>query len=100
MWASDINAIELYDFLIIGRDGADEKLEVKTTTGGFGREFHLPLSELREMAHGNSPYRIVRVYDLSKNGARMRISEHLREYGRSIIEAFAALPAPRRAARP
>ena len=91
VWASDINAIEPYDFLI-ERDGAREKLEVKTTTGGFGREFHLPLSELREMVHGDSPYRILRVYDMSKEGARMRISEHLGEYGRSIIEAFAALP--------
>ncbi len=92
VWASDINAIEPYDFRI-ERDGSREKLEVKTTAGAFGRELHLPLSELREMTHGDSPYRIARVYDATGDGAKMRISYGLREYGHSIIGAFAALPA-------
>ena len=92
VWASDINAIEPYDFRV-ERDGHEEKLEVKTTAGGFGREFYLPLSELREMAHGDSPYRIARVYDASEDGAKMRVSLEFRDFGHSIIEAFAALPA-------
>lgn len=91
VWASDINAIEPYDFRV-ERAGSREKLEVKTTAGPFGREFHLPLGELREMAHGDSPYRIARVYDASEDGAKMRLSHGLREYGQSIIGAFAALP--------
>ena len=92
LWASDINAIEPYDFLV-EREGAREKLEVKTTTGGFDREFHLPLSELREMVYGDSPYRIARVYDASEEGAKMRTSQDLRKYGKTILGAFAALPA-------
>ena len=91
VWASDINAIEPYDFLV-ERDGSREKLEVKTTTKSFSREFHLPLSELREMAHGDSIYRIARVYDAYEYGAKMRISHGLRDYGSTILEAFAALP--------
>ena len=92
LWASDINAIEPYDFLIKHKR-TREKLEVKTTTGGFSRELHLPLSELREMVYGDSPYRIARVYDASETGAKMRISQELQKYGESITRAFAALPA-------
>lgn len=92
VWASDINAINPYDFHV-ECSGSWKKLEVKTTAGTFSREFHLPLSELREMAHGDSPYQIVRVYNASEDRAKMRLSHELREYGRSIISAFTALPA-------
>ena len=90
-WVSDINAIAPYDFRI-QRDGSWEKLEVKTTGGDFSREYHLPLSELREMVHGGEVYRIARVYQATREGAKMRVSQELREYGQSIIAAFAALP--------
>lgn len=91
-WVSDINAIAPYDFRI-QRDGSWEKLEVKTTGGNFGREFHLPLSELREMVHGREIYRVARVYHATRDGAKVRISQELRAYGQSIIDVFATLPA-------
>lgn len=90
-WVSDINAIAPYDFRV-QRDGSWEKLEVKTTAGNFSREFHLPLSELREMVHGAEVYRIARIYQATGNGAKVRFSREFRAYGQSIIEAFAALP--------
>ena len=91
-WTSHINAIAPYDFRV-QRHGTWEKLEIKTTAGDFGREFHLPLSELREMVHGDGAYRIGRVYKASKNGAKMRISERYREVGQSILNVFDTLPA-------
>ena len=91
-WESDINAIAPYDFRV-QKDGSWEKLEIKTTSGKFGREFHLPLSELREMVHGEEVYRIARVYQATRDGAKVRVSRELRAYGQSIIDAFAALPA-------
>ena len=91
-WVAAVNAIAPHDFRL-RRDGAWEKIEVKTTAGTFGREFHLPLSELRDMAQGEGVYRIVRVYEASDQGARMRISGECRAYGRSILDAFGALPA-------
>ena len=90
-WVSDINAIAPYDFRV-QRDDSWEKLEVKTTGGNFGREFHLPLSELREMVHGGEVYRIARVYQATRDGAKLRVSKELRPYGQSIIDAFATLP--------
>ena len=90
-WVSDINAIAPYDFQV-QRDGYWEKLEVKTTGGNFSREFHLPLSELREMVHGGEVYRIARVYQAAHDGEKMRVSQELQAYGQSIIDAFATLP--------
>ncbi len=90
-WASDINAIAPYDFRVQS-DGGWSKLEIKTTPGDFFREVHLPLSELREVVHGAEPYRIGRVYRASRGGAKMRVSQELRAYGKSIIDVFAGLP--------
>ena len=90
-WASDLNAIEPYDFSI-QRGKSRERLEVKTTGRGFDRELHLPLSELREMAYGDVPYRIMRVYEASKDGAKARLSVDLREWGRTILAGFDTLP--------
>ena len=89
--ASDVNAIEPYDFSI-QRGGSLERLEVKTTGRAFDRELHLPLSELREMAHGDVPYRIIRVYGASNDGAKARLSVDLQEWGRTILGGFDTLP--------
>ena len=90
-WVSAINAIAPYDFLI-KRTGSWERLEIKTTTGDFSREFYLSLNELREMVHGVEPYFIGRVYQASQEGAKLRYSQHLRAYGQSILDAFSTLP--------
>ena len=90
-WASDLNAIAPHDFRI-QRDGSWEKLEIKTTTRNFGREYHLPHSELHDMVYGGEIYRIGRVYELTLDGAKMRISEDLREFGQTILEDFSKLP--------
>ena len=91
LWVSDINAISPYDFRI-RRTCPWEKLEVKTTTGDFSREFHVSLNELREMAHGEEEYFIGRVYKASREGAKLRYSQELRAYGQSILDAFSNLP--------
>jgi hypothetical protein len=90
-WSSDINAISPYDFRI-ERSDLSEKLEIKTTAGDFSREFYISLNELREMAYGEEPYYIGRVYQASPVGAKLRYSKPLREYGRSILAAFSSLP--------
>ena len=91
-WASDINAIAPYDFRV-QRGGIWEKLEIKTTAGDFSREFHLPRSELREMARGRETYRIGRVYRACPDGAKLRVSQELRSYGELILDALSGLPA-------
>ena len=91
VWVSDVNAISPYDFCI-RRTGPWEKLEIKTTAGDFSREFYVSLNELREMAYGEEEYCIGRVYEASQEGAKLRYSQELRAYGRSILDAFSSLP--------
>ena len=90
-WTSDFNAIAPYDFHI-QHDESWKKLEIKTTTGNFGRAYHLPYSELHDMVCGDEIYQIGRVYELTPDGAKMRISEDLREFGQTILEEFSTLP--------
>lgn len=90
-WTSRINAISPWDFRV-RRSGTWEKLEVKTTVRGFACEYHLPLSELREAAHGEASFRIGRVYFATRPDARMRVSRPLRSFAESIFRVFEALP--------
>ena len=90
-WTSNINAIAPHDFRIQS-DGSWEKLEIKTTVGKFSREYHLPHSELQDMAHGGVIYRIGRVYEATPEGAKMRVSNDLQGFGQSILEVFSSLP--------
>ena len=44
------------------------------------------------MVCGDEIYQIGRVYELTPDGAKMRISEDLREFGQTILEEFSTLP--------
>jgi hypothetical protein len=90
-WTSDVNAISPYDFRV-ETIGSTEKQEIKTTKGDFGREFYLSLAELRDMALGEEPYIIGRVYQVTPEGAKLRYSHQLRAYGQSILDALSTLP--------
>ena len=90
-WTSNLNAIAPYDFHVC-RSGSWEKLEIKTTTGSFLRNYYLPRSELLEMAYGDEPYRIGRIYGANLTGARMRLSSDLKVLGRAILSGCGALP--------
>ena len=90
-WVSDINAISPYDFQI-RRTDSWKKLEIKTTSGDFNREFYVSRNELLEMAREKEDYFIGRVYQASQQGAKLRYSQRLRAYGQSILDAFSDLP--------
>ena len=90
-WTSNLNAIAPYDFHVC-RDGSWEKLEVKTTTGNFARNYYLPRSELFEMAYGDEPYGIGRIYRANDKRPRMRLSSDLTVLGRAILHGCGALP--------
>ena len=91
-WISELNPIAPYDFRL-NMDGIWKKLEIKTTSGEFNREYYLSLNELREMTHGEEPYVVGRVYLASRDGAKLRYSQDCQPFGQSIVDAFSALPA-------
>lgn len=90
-WVSATNAIAPLDFTCLVR-GSTERLDVKTTSGLFNREFHVSYSELREMASGDGPYRIFRVYEATPEGAKLRISDDMMQIAKKVLEAFDGLP--------
>ena len=90
-WVSDSNAISPFDFRI-QCGGVWEKLEIKTTSGKFGRAYHLPFSELQDMACGGETYRVARVYEVTPSGAKMRISNDLQDLAQAILKACSAFP--------
>ncbi len=90
-WTSDINAISPYDFRV-KKAGAWKKLEIKTTAKDFGREFYISINELRDMANGEEEYSIGRVYQASKDGAKLRYARQLRDFGKSVLKALSHLP--------
>lgn len=92
VWLAKINAISPMDFEATSASGDTESVEVKTTSGEFERPFHVSLSELREAVTGKRVYRIYRVYDASREGALMRISNDFRPLAQSILTAFQHLP--------
>jgi hypothetical protein len=92
-WVSEINAVAPLDFRISPTGAAAERLDVKTTTGPFERPFHVSFAELKEMAkESEGPYRIYRVYEADESGAKLRISDDLRNFAKAVIGALAVLP--------
>lgn len=75
-----------YDFEV--RDGPlAGYLDAKTTDGPFERPFHLSLGEVIEAAVSGKPYRIVRIYQLGNDGARMRVSGDISVFARKLHNA-------------
>ncbi len=92
-WISDVNAVAPMDFRLTPVAGAAERVDVKTTSMTFEREFHVSLPELKEMAaDGSGPYRIYRVFELSMRGAKLRISDDMKEFARAVLASLGGLP--------
>lgn len=90
-WQSKASATSPFDFRVL-RDNRWEKLEVKSTRKHFEREYYLSRAELREAGTDDSSYRVARVYALTPEAARMRISRPLRDFAQSICTVLDKLP--------
>ena len=55
-------------------------------------ELFISINELRDMANGAEEYSIGRVYQASEDGAKLRYARQLRDFGKSILDAFSDLP--------
>ncbi|WP_445502541.1 hypothetical protein [Microvirga sp. G4-2] len=81
-WASSENAISPFDFEI-NEAGTKTLIDAKATGGDFTNPIHLSLAEIVEAA-GETPYRIYRVFDLSENGGKLRISDDIRPLAQTL----------------
>jgi hypothetical protein len=90
-WVSDSNVIAPYDFKI--KAGQESRfVEVKSTTGQFGRPMHVSLSELTLMAADESECCIYRVYELGEDTAKLRIAENVKAFAKNLMGVLASLP--------
>lgn len=90
-WVSETNAVAPMDFTVV-RSGTTERIDVKSTTGPFKRDIHVSVPELREMATSRGPYFIFRVYDVSPDGANLRISSDISSFSTKILKTLDTMP--------
>jgi len=83
-WCSKTNAVSSCDFLAKDATGTEVRIDAKSTNGEFHRVLHMSYAELAAAAEG-SRYDLWRVYDLDKDGARMRISENIGSTAKGIL---------------
>ncbi|UUX47987.1 hypothetical protein NUH88_11205 [Nisaea acidiphila] len=88
-WTSTENAAAPWDFEVTGDDPT--RFDAKSTTYGFENPFHISGAEVAAAAE-ETPYRIIRVFDLDEDGANVRISEPMNELAKSILESSKTLP--------
>lgn len=91
-WVSRANATAPYDFRVTGVSG-EFLVDVKATAGAFSNRIHISLAELIEMAEGESPYRLFRIYGMAGDHARIRQSVEMRDFSRSVLDRCRDLPA-------
>jgi hypothetical protein len=90
-WVSQDNAVSPFDFWV-----EDEKskglLDVKATRGQFERYVHVSVPELESMFNEKSLYVIYRVYEMSDNSAKLRVSGSMKEFAGIILDVLRKLP--------
>lgn len=91
-WEAKRNAVAPYDFIIFDNGKKILKIDVKTTSGNFLNNIHVSISELYEMSEGGVPYKIYRLYHLSDNKAKLRISCDMKKIAADILSHLSALP--------
>lgn len=91
-WDADENAISPYDFSIITDGSISTYIDVKSTVGDFSNPVHISLGEMKQIAYGDSPYDIYRVYDTKYTGAKFRIARNLKDFALDILSQASHLP--------
>jgi hypothetical protein len=88
-WISNADPYAPYDFRVVsGSDGA-LNIEVKSTRGPFGNDFHISMAELIEAAQGTERYDLYRVYELNADGGKLRVARDIREFAKTVITSLA-----------
>lgn len=91
-WTASINAISLFDFRVVCTGGEVRLVDAKSTTGAFTNPIHLSSGELYKAVHGPEPYDICRLYEVTGEGAKMRIARNIGPALQQTLEIFGTLP--------
>ncbi len=90
-WESDVNAIAPYDFLLLEGENILRSIDAKSTSGGFDNRIHISVGELEEMAFGERPYDIFRLYSVKDAYARCRIAKNVGKFAQTILDSLSGL---------
>lgn len=86
-WSSKTNAVSPFDFQATDLAGSVVRIDAKSTSGEFGRMIHMSMAELTEAAKGGR-YDIWRVYGITDDGAKLRITEDIGAIAKTIIDGL------------
>lgn len=93
VWIADANAAAPLDFRVTMPGGYKTFIDAKSTTGPFNRDFHISAAEVAYAAASDVPYIIYRVFELSDEGAHLRVSDDIRRSAQNLMKALDRLPA-------
>ena len=84
-WISDEEALSPYDFTATETDGTRFRLDAKSTAGQFERVLHISLAELQAMSSSESRYDLYRLYEVTPEGAKLRVHEDMRPFAEEVL---------------
>lgn len=91
IWTAKDDAAASWDFETL--PPSPTRFDAKSTTRQFAAPFHLSGAETVAASSAETPYRIVRVFDLTEDGANAAISEPINDLARAILAGIQDLPA-------
>jgi hypothetical protein len=84
-WTSNADPYAPYDFRVVSEAEGPSKIEVKSTHGPFGYDFHISMAQLIEAAQGAERYDLYRVYELNTEGGKLRVARDIRDFAKAVI---------------
>ncbi|GAB6053066.1 hypothetical protein JCM17960_18860 [Magnetospira thiophila] len=89
-WTSSEDAGASWDFETT--EGAAIRFDAKATSQKFETPFHLSGAETVAAASEKIPYRIIRLYELTEDGAEAKVSENINILAKEILNSTEHLP--------
>ena len=90
-WTSRENAVAPFDFKVEEVDHSVKFVDVKSTTGDFERKIHISYPELKTMAQSAEEYNLYRVYQLTEDQCKLRVSGNMKSFARGLIDKLDSL---------
>lgn len=91
-WNADANAVSPYDFTLMSHGQEIRRIDAKSTAGDFSNTVHVSMAELIEMAEGELPYDLYRLYSISQTSARLRIAGNMKLFADEVLRKLDGLP--------
>jgi hypothetical protein len=86
-WLSRTNAVSPFDFRTTDMKAVVARIDAKSTTGEFDRRVHMSTAELIEAA-GTGRYDIWRIYQISEDGARLRVARDISSFAKTVLSGL------------